>query len=206
MMAVALDGVVCFRFKSFLVVVVRLDLFCNDEVLVGVIKTLWLEFSSLVLLMVESVWKLVVLSLMCFYACGIVAVSAPITLAILLHEYNITELLGSPMAVDDLLQNLVYIISIESNDLIEISQLVQSLLSDFTLMYKGFKYSLGNSYAMTANVIENPRGNWFKEVRKACCVDGPAECKASELAALTLVYGEGPEYATLMYFSNLRMA
>lgn len=32
---------------------------------------------------------------------------------------NITELLGSPKDVDDLLQNSVYIISVGSNDLVE---------------------------------------------------------------------------------------
>ncbi|GJV92148.1 GDSL esterase/lipase-like protein [Tanacetum coccineum] len=111
---------------------------------------------------------------------------------------------------------------------------MQSLLSDFSLLYQGFKYSLGNTYAMTMNVIENPRGNRFREVKKACCGDGtlfhgvtdcvvgaklcsnradflfwdkfhPTE-KASEIAALTLVYGEGAQYVTPMNLSSLVMA
>ncbi|KAL8251426.1 hypothetical protein R6Q59_035119 [Mikania micrantha] len=210
---------------------------------------------------------------------------------------NITELLGSQMVADDLLQNSVYIISIGSNDIVEYAaghivqpgdpkqfmfnltqayaahlrnlyklgarkfaivgipplgccpaarvynatggcvevlnesarlfyKSMQSLLTGLSLMYKGFKYSLGNTYAMTMNVIDNPRGNGFKEVKAACCGNGTAICevgvnlcsnrddflfwdlfhpteKASQLAALTLVYGEGPEYVTPMNFSSL---
>lgn len=36
---------------------------------------------------------------------------------------------------------------------------MQSVLTDLSLMLKGFKYSLGNMYTVTMNVIENPRGN-----------------------------------------------
>ncbi|XP_071728097.1 GDSL esterase/lipase At5g37690-like [Rutidosis leptorrhynchoides] len=107
-----------------------------------------------------------------------------------------------------------------------------TLLSDSALMYKDFKYSLGNSYEMAMNVIDNPRGNRFKEVKTACCgsgnfkgegdcVTGASLCnnrddylfwdkvhptqKVSQLAALTLVYGEGSEYVTPMNFSSLAM-
>ncbi|XP_024978454.1 GDSL esterase/lipase LTL1-like [Cynara cardunculus var. scolymus] len=214
----------------------------------------------------------------------------------------ITELLDSPKAVDDLLQNSIYILSIGSNDLIEFElagqpggrdkflakltetyaehladlyelgarkfaiidippigccpaaraynatggcmqdlndnarsfyRSMQSNLARFSLVFKGFKYSLGNTYAMTMNVIDNPRGNRFKEVKTACCGSGPFNgvtgCEvganlcakrsdflfwdqfhptetASELAALTLVYGEGSEYVTPMNFSSLAMA
>ncbi|KAJ9561801.1 hypothetical protein OSB04_006961, partial [Centaurea solstitialis] len=109
---------------------------------------------------------------------------------------------------------------------------MQSHLAKLSLVFKGFKYSLGNTYAMTMNVIDNPRGNRFKEVKTACCGSGPfngrTEClvganlcskrsdflfwdqfhpteTASELAALTLVYGEGSEYVTPMNFSSLAM-
>ncbi|KVH92259.1 Lipase, GDSL [Cynara cardunculus var. scolymus] len=235
------------------------------------------------------------------------------------------ELLDSPKAVDDLLQNSIYILSIGSNDLIEFElagqpggrdkflakltetyaehladlyelgarkfaiidippigccpaaraynatggcmqdlndnarsfyRSMQSNLARFSLVFKGFKYSLGNTYAMTMNVIDNPRGNQknscyidynknmnktiginvfpgFKEVKTACCGSGPFNgvtgCEvganlcakrsdflfwdqfhptetASELAALTLVYGEGSEYVTPMNFSSLAMA
>ncbi|KAK9067429.1 hypothetical protein SSX86_014758 [Deinandra increscens subsp. villosa] len=99
---------------------------------------------------------------------------------------------------------------------------MQSLLTGLSLKLKGFKYSLGNTYAMTMNVIDNPRGNRFKEVKVSCCGNGTTDCvlgvnlcvnrgdflfwdkfhpteKASELAALTLVYGEGSEYARRAY-------
>ncbi|KAI3499913.1 hypothetical protein L1887_35727 [Cichorium endivia] len=109
---------------------------------------------------------------------------------------------------------------------------MQSLLTDFSKRFKGFKYSLGNTYAMTMNVIDNPRGNGFKEGKTACCgsglFNGVGDCEegvnlcsnrgdylfwdrfhptesASELAALTLVYGEGTEYVTPMNFSSLAM-
>ncbi|KAK1432597.1 hypothetical protein QVD17_09494 [Tagetes erecta] len=212
---------------------------------------------------------------------------------------NITELLGSSKAADDLLQSSIYLISIGSNDLFEyaaaqifatanpkpfVSNLTQAyaarltklyelgarkfaivgippigccpgaraynatggcidlindgarlfyksmqpLLTGFSLLFKGFKYSLGNTYAMTMNVIDNPRGNGFKEVKSACCGNGTSICrvgvnlcsnrgdflywdhfhptdKASELAALTLVYGEGTEYVTPINFSSLAM-
>ncbi|MFS7970186.1 putative triacylglycerol lipase [Helianthus anomalus] len=217
---------------------------------------------------------------------------------------NITELLGSPKVVDDLLQKSIYLISIGSNDLVEYAlthspsdskqfmanltqayaahltvrknnilnlynlgarkfaiigippigccptarvfndtggcaevlndgarlfyKSMQSLLTEFSFLFKGFKYSLGNTYAMTMNVIDNPRGNGFKEVIAACCGNGTTDCvvgvnlcpnrgdflfwdkfhpteKASKLAALTLVFGEGDEYVTPMNFSSLAM-
>nr|XP_043615782.1 GDSL esterase/lipase At5g33370-like [Erigeron canadensis] len=110
---------------------------------------------------------------------------------------------------------------------------METLLVDFSFLYKGFKYSLGNTYAMTMNIIDNPRGNNFKEVKTACCgsgkFNGAGECKeganlcfnrddflfwdwfhptekASELAALTLAYAEGTEYVTPMNFSSLAIA
>ncbi|PWA78176.1 Lipase, GDSL [Artemisia annua] len=111
---------------------------------------------------------------------------------------------------------------------------MQSLLLDFSLLHQGFKYSLGNTYAMTMNVIENPRGNRFREVKASCCGDGtlfhgvtdcvvgaklcsnradfllwdkfhPTEM-ASQIATLTLVYGEGIQYVTPMNLSSLVMA
>ncbi|KAK1432595.1 hypothetical protein QVD17_09492 [Tagetes erecta] len=199
---------------------------------------------------------------------------------------NITELLGSPKATDDLLQSSIYIFNVGSNELIEypfahntsdpeeLKQYIanvtqtyaihlmnmyllgarkfavigiaplgcapaarvqnatggcaefmndgarlfhvsmQSVLTDLSLMLKGFKYSLGNLYTVTMNAIDNPRGNGFKEVISACCGNGTTDCKvgvnlcsnrddylfwdkfhptdrASKQAALALVYGEG---------------
>ncbi|KAK1432594.1 hypothetical protein QVD17_09491 [Tagetes erecta] len=213
---------------------------------------------------------------------------------------NITTLLGSPKAADDLLQSSIYIFNIGSNELIEypfnhsisdpaeLKQYIanatqayavhltnmyklgarkfaiigiaplgcapaarirnptggcaefmndgaklfqvsmQYVLTELSLMLEGFKFSLGNMYTVTMNVIDNPRGNGFKEVKSACCGNGTTDCevgvtlcsnrddylfwdkfhpteKASELAALALVYGEGSEYVTPMNFSSLAM-
>ncbi|KAI3784541.1 hypothetical protein L1987_43641 [Smallanthus sonchifolius] len=97
---------------------------------------------------------------------------------------------------------------------------MQSLLTELSLMLKDFKYSLGNMYTVTMNLIDNPRGNGFKEVKTACCGNGTTDCnvgvnlcwnrdeflfwdkfhpteKASELAALALVYGIGTKFFDL---------
>ncbi|KAI3725852.1 hypothetical protein L1987_65648 [Smallanthus sonchifolius] len=162
---------------------------------------------------------------------------------------NLTELLGSPKVVDDLLRSSIYIFNIGSNDLIEYAlalahttdpadpkqfvvnltqayaahlmnmyevgarkfaiigiaplgcapgarilnatggcaelmndgarlfyMSMQSLLTELSLMLKDFKYSLGNMYTVTMNVIDNPRGNGFKEVKTACCGNGTTDC------------------------------
>lgn len=108
---------------------------------------------------------------------------------------------------------------------------LESLLNNLSSTLEGFKYSLGNAYNMTMNIIENPIG--FKDVKTACCGNhsqqGISDCKkggylcpnrddylfwdafhpshaAAKLAASVLVFGEDPEFVTPINFSTLRRA
>ncbi|KAK2988255.1 hypothetical protein RJ640_028639 [Escallonia rubra] len=101
-----------------------------------------------------------------------------------------------------------------------------ALLQHFSSEFKGVKYSLANAYHMTMSIIDNPIANGFKDVKTACCGNGTVACKegsnlcanrndylfwdwfhptqaASELAALTLAFAEGPEFVKPMNFSQL---
>ncbi|KAL4577740.1 hypothetical protein LXL04_013853 [Taraxacum kok-saghyz] len=105
----------------------------------------------------------------------------------------------------------------------------ESLLKNLSSTLEGFKYSLGNSYNMTMNIINNPSG--FKDVAKACCgnntIQGISDCKeggflcphrddhlfwdafhpseaASKLAAHALVFSEDPDFVTPINFGTLR--
>ncbi|CAI9272261.1 unnamed protein product [Lactuca saligna] len=120
----------------------------------------------------------------------------------------------------------------EPNDLaIAFYTPLESLLKNLSSTLEGFKYSLGNAYNMTMNIIENPIG--FKDVKTACCGNhtqkGISDCKkggylcpnrdehlfwdayhpsqaAVKLAARELVFGEDPEFVTPINFSTLRKA
>ncbi|XP_024982873.1 GDSL esterase/lipase At4g16230-like [Cynara cardunculus var. scolymus] len=110
---------------------------------------------------------------------------------------------------------------------------VQSLLQNFSSTLEGFKYSLGNTYNMTMNIIDNPIGSQFKDVKSACCGNttqrSVSDCTkgvylcpnrdeylfwdafhpsqaASKLAALALVTGDDPEFVSPINFSSLRRA
>ncbi|KAK3018051.1 hypothetical protein RJ639_005176 [Escallonia herrerae] len=101
-----------------------------------------------------------------------------------------------------------------------------ALLQHFSSEFKGVKYSLANAYHMTMSIIDNPIANGFKDVKTACCGNGTVACKegsnlcanrndylfwdwfhptqaASELAALTLAFAEGPEFVKPVNFSQL---
>ncbi|KAF5453843.1 hypothetical protein F2P56_023561 [Juglans regia] len=107
----------------------------------------------------------------------------------------------------------------------------KDLLQGLSSELKEFKYSLGDAYEMTMNIIEDPRAFGFKEVKTACCgkgsFNGKAPCMdiqspnlcynrreylfwdffhptayASELAAVTL-YSAGTRFVTPMNFSQL---
>ncbi|KAK3018049.1 hypothetical protein RJ639_005174 [Escallonia herrerae] len=105
-----------------------------------------------------------------------------------------------------------------------------ALLRQFSSDFKEVKYSLGNTYLMTTSLIDNPIASGFKNVKTACCgngtFNGQSPCRvganlcsnrndylfwdmfhptqaASKLAALTLVYAEGPEFVKPMNFSQL---
>ncbi|KAG8368034.1 hypothetical protein BUALT_Bualt15G0003200 [Buddleja alternifolia] len=49
---------------------------------------------------------------------------------------------------------------------------LESLLTNLSSKLPGFKYSLGNGYKMTIDVIENPRASGFENVDSACCGTG----------------------------------
>ncbi|XP_009593843.2 GDSL esterase/lipase At5g33370-like isoform X1 [Nicotiana tabacum] len=105
-----------------------------------------------------------------------------------------------------------------------------SLLQEFSSTNPGVKFSLGNSYLMTKGVIDNAVASGFEEVESACCGTGPSKgsskctpksdlCekrdkylfwdwfhptqKASEMAALSLLYATGQEFVTPLNFSTL---
>ncbi|KAL6214107.1 hypothetical protein ACLB2K_013545 [Fragaria x ananassa] len=109
---------------------------------------------------------------------------------------------------------------------------LDSLLCKLSTDYEGFKYSLGNSYEMTMNVIQNPLPFNFTQVEAACCGAGKLNAEsyctpnanlcsnrdqylfwdlfhpsqaASKLAAETLYYG-GPEYVSPINFAQLAEA
>ncbi|XP_008242080.1 PREDICTED: GDSL esterase/lipase At4g16230-like [Prunus mume] len=108
---------------------------------------------------------------------------------------------------------------------------LQDLLLKMSSKLKGMKYSLGNAYAMTMSIIEDPLAFGFKDTQSACCGNGqlngvipcmhslnPNLCAnrheylfwdlyhpteyASRLAALTL-YGAGTRFVAPMNFSQL---
>ncbi|KAF3434800.1 hypothetical protein FNV43_RR21886 [Rhamnella rubrinervis] len=111
----------------------------------------------------------------------------------------------------------------------EFHPILDSMLWHLSLEHEGMKYSLGNAYEMTINVIDNPLAFGFKEVKSACCgagkFNGEAICDphanlclkrdeylfwdlfhptqaASKLAALTL-YSGPPRFVTPINFSQL---
>ncbi|GJX99680.1 GDSL esterase/lipase-like protein [Tanacetum coccineum] len=106
---------------------------------------------------------------------------------------------------------------------------LDALLKKLSCKLTGMKYSLGNSYEMTINVINYPQQFNLTYVDRACCGEGwlnaEKECTrkanlcsnrqnylfwdlfhptqyASELAAKTLFYG-GPQYVTPVNFAQL---
>ncbi|XP_055803607.1 GDSL esterase/lipase At5g33370-like [Solanum dulcamara] len=105
-----------------------------------------------------------------------------------------------------------------------------SLLQDFSSANPGMNFSLGNSFLMTKGVIDNPVASGYEEVEEACCGTGPFKggdkcskksdvCekrdeylfwdwfhptqKASEMAALSLLYANGQEFVTPINFTTL---
>uniref|UniRef100_A0A7N0ZR82 GDSL esterase/lipase n=1 Tax=Kalanchoe fedtschenkoi TaxID=63787 RepID=A0A7N0ZR82_KALFE len=108
---------------------------------------------------------------------------------------------------------------------------IDSTLQRLSSDYPGLKYSLGNAYEMTINVINNPTLAGFSEVKTACCgagaFNGQGVCDrkanlcsdrnnhlfwdmyhptqaASKVAAATL-YGGGAPFTTPINFSQLAM-
>ncbi|KAA8546148.1 hypothetical protein F0562_020958 [Nyssa sinensis] len=106
---------------------------------------------------------------------------------------------------------------------------LNTLLSNLSSELQGMKYSLGNAYEMTINIIENPLPFKFKDVETACCgtgrlnAEGPCNSTAnlcmnrqdhlfwdlyhptqaaSKLAALTLYQG-GPKFVSPINFAQL---
>ncbi|XP_050365488.1 GDSL esterase/lipase At5g37690-like [Argentina anserina] len=109
---------------------------------------------------------------------------------------------------------------------------LEALLCKLSTEYEDFMYSLGNSYEMTINVIQNPLLFNFTEVESACCGSGKLNaesfCKqgsnlcsdrnqylfwdrfhpsqaASKLAAITLFSG-GQPFVSPVNFYQLAMA
>ncbi|KAF9684545.1 hypothetical protein SADUNF_Sadunf04G0129200 [Salix dunnii] len=119
------------------------------------------------------------------------------------------------------------------NDLaLEFHSTIDALLMKLGSEYTDLKYSLGNTYEMTINVIDNPFPFGFKEVQTACCgikrFNGQGICdknanlcpnrhdylfwdlfhptmNASKLAALTLYAGE-PRFVSPINFKQLAEA
>ncbi|KAL9688093.1 hypothetical protein QQ045_032506 [Rhodiola kirilowii] len=108
---------------------------------------------------------------------------------------------------------------------------ILTTLQKLSSEHQGLKYSLGNAFEMTINVINNPALFGFEEVKTACCgvgvFNGKGFCDpnanlcsnrgehlfwdwyhptqtASKLAATTL-YGGGPPFTTPINFSQLAM-
>ncbi|XP_059653920.1 GDSL esterase/lipase At5g55050-like [Cornus florida] len=106
---------------------------------------------------------------------------------------------------------------------------LDTLLSKLSSDLQDMKYSLGNTYKMTIDVIDNPLPNNFKDVQSACCGSGRLNAEvgclpdanlcanrneylfwdlyhptqaASRLAALTLYHGT-PEYVAPINFAQL---
>ncbi|XP_050365489.1 GDSL esterase/lipase At5g55050-like [Argentina anserina] len=109
---------------------------------------------------------------------------------------------------------------------------LDALLCKFSTEYDGFKYSLGNSYEMILNVVQNPLPFNFTQVEAACCgagkLNGETYCTsdanlcsnrdeylfwdlfhpsqaASKLAAVTLYRG-GSQYVSPINFAQLAEA
>ncbi|TXG64957.1 hypothetical protein EZV62_011951 [Acer yangbiense] len=107
-----------------------------------------------------------------------------------------------------------------------------ALMEKLSCEYSDMKYSLGNTYEMTINVIENPALFNFKEVASACCGSGKLNAEsfcepkanlcskrseylfwdlfhptqtASKLAALTL-YGGEQRFVSPINFAQLAAA
>ncbi|KAL7231243.1 hypothetical protein ACSBR2_009498 [Camellia fascicularis] len=105
----------------------------------------------------------------------------------------------------------------------------ETLLNSFSSQFQGVKYSLGNAFDFTMNIINNPLVFGIKEVKTACCgngtLNGEGQCTplanlcrnreeylfwdfvhptqaVSWLAALTL-YGGAQQFVTPMNFSQL---
>ncbi|XP_057469674.1 GDSL esterase/lipase At4g28780-like [Actinidia eriantha] len=110
-------------------------------------------------------------------------------------------------------------------------QSIQPLLQQFSLDFQGVKYSLGNAYFMTMNIIDNPLASGFEDIQTACCGNGTLNAQdqcspssklcpnrddylfwdrfhptqaAAQLAALTL-YAGAQEFVTPMNFSQLAL-
>ncbi|KAL4569074.1 hypothetical protein LXL04_024701 [Taraxacum kok-saghyz] len=109
----------------------------------------------------------------------------------------------------------------------------ESLLRNFSSTNQGVVYSLGNTYNIIMDFIDNRRASGFEVVETACCGNGtfnaesgcelgsklcpnrknyifwdefhPTEATARR-AALTLAYADGPEFVTPMNFSTLAKA
>ncbi|XP_050365487.1 GDSL esterase/lipase At5g55050-like [Argentina anserina] len=106
------------------------------------------------------------------------------------------------------------------------------LMNKLSSEFEGLKYSLGNAFEMTINVIQNPLAFNFTQVDTACCGTGKLNaenfCKpdanlctnrdqylfwdrfhptqaAYKLAAVTL-YGGGPQFVTPINFAQLAKA
>ncbi|KAF3434801.1 hypothetical protein FNV43_RR21887 [Rhamnella rubrinervis] len=111
----------------------------------------------------------------------------------------------------------------------DLNELLDSMLWDLSLEHEDMKYSLGNAYEMTINVIGNPSAFEFKDVKSACCGAGKFNATticnkqsnlclkrddylfwdsfhpthtASKLAAITLFSGP-PRFVTPINFSQL---
>ncbi|XP_044507144.1 GDSL esterase/lipase At5g55050-like [Mangifera indica] len=110
---------------------------------------------------------------------------------------------------------------------------METLMCKLSSEYKDMKYSLGNTYEMTINVIDNPAVFKFKEVKSACCGDGkfngesfcvpnatlcskrhqylfwdlfhPTQT-ASKLAAVTLYTSDEQRFVSPINFSQLATA
>ncbi|KAL7156349.1 hypothetical protein ABFS83_02G003500 [Erythranthe nasuta] len=106
---------------------------------------------------------------------------------------------------------------------------LNNLLLNISSQLSGFKYSLGDGYRMTIDVINNPHASGFENVESACCghgfinAQGPCNStaslcpdrrkylfwdmfhpsmKAAYMAALTL-YNGPPQYVSPINFSQL---
>nr|KAJ0217989.1 hypothetical protein LSAT_V11C300128940 [Lactuca sativa] len=110
---------------------------------------------------------------------------------------------------------------------------IESLLQNFSSINQGVVYSLGNTYNIIMDFIDNRRASGFQVVETACCGNGtfnaetgcesgsklcrnrnhyifwdefhPTEAAARH-AALTLAYADGQEFVTPMNFSSLAKA
>ncbi|KAE8724726.1 putative Kinase protein with adenine nucleotide alpha hydrolases-like domain [Hibiscus syriacus] len=106
---------------------------------------------------------------------------------------------------------------------------MNTLMRNLSSENKDIKYSLGNAYAITRKVIDNPQKFNFIDVKNACCGNGALNAEsfalaqlsfarivktcsgistpqaASKMVAFKLYTGE-PEYASPINFSQLAEA